>query len=64
MSEAVWEIKKYICFHLLTVFYLTQPSNKQITVKLGYNELGYNEHTGYNEQMVGIGHFEGIFPCL
>ncbi len=37
------------------------------TVKLGYNELGYNEHsviTNKNNYLVGLGHFYDIFSRL
>ncbi len=37
------------------------------TVKLGYNELGYNEHsviTNKNNCLVGLGHFPDKFSWL
>jgi hypothetical protein len=34
---------------------LKQPNQFDCTVKLGYNELGYNEHK--NNYLVGLGHF-------
>jgi hypothetical protein len=37
------------------------------TVKLGYNELGYNEHsviTNKNIYLVGLGHFHDKFSRL
>ncbi len=37
------------------------------TVKLGYNELGYNEHsviTNKNIYLVGLGHFPDKFSRL
>ncbi len=38
----------------------------QSTVKLGYNELGYNEHPDITnkEDLVGLGNFMGIFSRL
>jgi len=40
---------------------------KYITVKLGYNELGYNEHsiiTNKNIYLVGLGHLYDIISRL
>jgi hypothetical protein len=40
---------------------------KPITVKLGYNELGFNEHsviTNKNIYLVGLGHFYDKFSRL
>ncbi len=44
-----------------------RTSRYQGTVKLGYNELGYNETsviTNKNNYLVGLGHFHDIFSWL
>ncbi len=45
----------------------TVKSRYLSTVKLGYNELGYNEHsviTNKNNYLVGLGHFYERFSRL
>ncbi len=59
--------KKKICFCLWKISRTLMFEKQLITVKLVYNELGFNEHSvimNKNIYLVGLGHFYDKFSRL
>ncbi len=60
-TAAVFGYQGWLLYTCLTILLMT------CTVKLGYNELGYNEHSVIKNKiiyLVGLGHFYDSFSRL